>query len=138
MRTRALLLTIAGAMLGLSPARAQVIVVHSAAKIAEISRSDLRDIFIGASTSFRDGSRAIPVTLKDGPVHEEFLKNYLGRSNTAFLALWRALLFAGHGTMPQAFDTEAMLIDHVASAPGTIGYIGVSTKYEKVKALVVK
>lgn len=125
-------------LLGSLGARAQVIVVNNTVTVSEISKSDVRDIFTGAATTFKNGSRALPATLKSGPLHEEFLKSYVGKDNTAFRAAWRATLFAGQATIPPSFDTEADLIDYVASKPGAIGYVSTAPASGKVKSLTVK
>jgi hypothetical protein len=40
--------------------------------------------------------------------------------------------------VPQSFDTDAALIERIASVPGAIGYVGKLTSHEKVKELTVK
>ncbi len=138
MRIGLLLSIVIWSLFGLVAAQAQVIVANHGVKIAEISKSDLRDIFTGDSSNFKDGSRAVPVTLKAGPVHEAFLKKYVGKSDMEFRRDWRKLLFAGQGIMPQSFDSEAALIDYIASMPGAIGYIDDSVSHEKLKSLILK
>lgn len=129
-----------GLVLARSGAKAQeaVVVVNSAVKATEVSASDVRDIFTGAKTSLGDGSHVTPVTLKGGESHEAFLKKYVGKSDSAFRAGWRSLVFTGQASMPKTFDTEAALLEYVAATPGTIGYIGKETAHEKVKAVEVK
>lgn len=129
-----------GLVLAGSGAKAQeaVVVVNSAVKATEVSASDVRDIFTGAKTSLGDGSHVTPVTLKGGESHEAFLKKYVGKSDSAFRAGWRSLVFTGQASMPKTFDTEAALLEYVAATPGTIGYIGKEAAHEKVKALEVK
>ena len=123
---------------GLATASAQVIVVNGGVKMGEISKAEVHDIFTGASDSFRNGGHAVPVTLKSGVVHDDFLREYIGKSDPAFRAVWRGVVFAGHGTMPIAFDTEAEVLQYVASKPGAIGYVSASATLDKVKAVVVR
>jgi ABC-type phosphate transport system substrate-binding protein len=125
-------------LLGSGTVEAQVIIVNPSSKVSTVSKAELREIFSGASTNFKDGSRAVPVILKGGPTHVEFLKTYIGRNDAAFRAAFRAVVFAGQGTMPMVFDTEAALTDYVAATPGTIGYVSKSANIEKVKAIAVK
>ena len=126
------------AVAGLGTVRAQEIIVNSGVKICEISKSDLRDIFTGAAGNYKDGSRAVAVNLKGGAVREAFLKNIIGKSDAAYSAAWRVLVFSGQGVMPKSFPTEEALVDYVASVPGAIGYIGAPTGHERVKSLAVK
>jgi hypothetical protein len=50
-----------------------LIVVNRVSSVSQITEAQMRDIFTGTRSRFDDGSRAIPVTLKGGPVHEVFL-----------------------------------------------------------------
>jgi len=137
MKTRVWWLLVAGLVLVASLAPAQVIVANPSVKVSEISKSDLASIFTGASSNFKDGSRAVPVVLKGGSTHEAFLSKYLDKNDAAFRATWRSVLFAGKGTMPKAFDSDAALIDYVASTSGAIGYVSTDPP-GRVKVLSVK
>jgi len=126
------------ALAGFGTAKAQVVVANSSVKISEISKADLHDIFIGASNAYKDGSHAVPVTLQKGPVQEKFLKDRLGMSEMQFGREWRKLIFAGQALMPRSFETEAALVEYIASVPGAIGYVGTTSDVKKVKILAVK
>jgi len=121
-------------------ARAQeaVVVANNGVKAADISSDDVRDVFTGTKSALKDGSRVTPVTLKGGASHEAFLKKYVGKSDSAFRAGWRSLVFTGQAAMPKTFDTEAALLDYVAATPGAIGYVGKEADQSKVKTLAVK
>ena len=138
MKTRILLSSAIWALLEFRTAHAQEIIVNASVKITEISKSDLGDIFTGASSNYEDGSRAVAVNLKTGPVREALLKNYVGKSDAAYCAAWRVLVFSGQSVMPKNFDTEVALIDYVAFVPGAIGYIGSPANSKKIKSLTVK
>ena len=138
MRTSNWLPLILWPLLALGSLEAQVVVANAGVKVAEISKSDLLDIFTGASSNFSDGSRAVPVTLKGGPIHEEFLKRFIGKKDLLFRGDWRVLVFSGKGTMPKAFATEDELLQYVASVPGAIGYVGTPPHNPQVKSLGVK
>jgi len=113
------------------------VVVNPNVKISEVSSNDLRDVFNGDKSSL-GGVHVVPVTLKGGPAHEAFLKAHVGKSDSAFRASWRSLVFTGQGSLPKSFETEAALIDYVAATPGAVGYVSRSTNREKVKTLVVR
>jgi ABC-type phosphate transport system substrate-binding protein len=122
-----------------SRVEAQVLVIaNSSVKAAEISKGDLRDVFTGASTSLKDGSRAVPVLLKSGAVNDEFLTAYVGKSDSAFRASWRSLVFSGQASMPKTFDSDAALVEYVAHTSGAIGYINKTSPHEGVKVLAVR
>jgi|SRR5579863_2240445 len=126
-----------------SVARAQdlVIVANKSVKTAEVNAEDLKDVFSGEKTSLKDGSHAVPTTLKSGPVHEAFLKKYVGKGDPAFRAAWRSLVFTGQGSMPKSFDTEADLLEFVSATAGAIGYVSAGANpaaHEGIKVLAVK
>jgi ABC-type phosphate transport system substrate-binding protein len=129
-----------GLALAGSVAKAQdaVVVANSGVKATEVSSDDLRDVFTGAKSSLKDGSRVTPVTLKGGAEHDAFLKKYVGKSDSAFRAGWRSLVFTGQASMPKTFDTDAALLDYVAATPGAIGYVSKDAATDKVKTLAVK
>jgi len=138
MRTaRCLILLLFVSLGSWSMARAQnvVLVANEGVRITEISNADLRAIFMGTKTRFSDGSHAVPVTLKGGPAHEVFLRNYVGEAPEEFRSQWRKVVFTGQGAMPKAFDSESALIDYVAATPGAVGYVSRISPKNRVKLL---
>jgi hypothetical protein len=113
-----------------------VLVANKGVKISEITNADLRAIFLGTKTRFSDGSHAVPVTLKGGPVHEVFLRNYVGEDPEEFRSQWRKVVFTGEGAMPKAFDSESSLIEYVADTPGAVGYVSRISSQGGVRILV--
>ena len=119
-------------------AQAQAIVIaNPSVKAAEVSKNDLKDVFTGASSSLA-GSKVTPVLLKGGAANDEFLSSYVGKSDGAFMAGWRSLVFSGQASMPKTIDSEAAMAEYVAHTPGAVGYIGKATAHEGVKVLEVK
>jgi ABC-type phosphate transport system substrate-binding protein len=120
-------------------AQAQAIVIaNPSIKSTDVAKSDLRDVFTGAASNFKDGSRVTPVLLKGGAANDEFLSAYVGKSDGAFKASWRSLVFSGQASMPKTLDSESAMVEYVAHNPGAVGYIGKGTAHEGVKVLQVK
>jgi ABC-type phosphate transport system substrate-binding protein len=119
-------------------AHAQVVIVANlSVGQNDITHADVRDIFSGATTTLK-GASIKPVLLKQGPVHEEMLARYIGKSDSAFRASWRSMLFSGQGVLPKTLDAEAAVVEYVARTPGAIGYIARSTPRDGVKILAVR
>jgi ABC-type phosphate transport system substrate-binding protein len=120
-----------------STARAQdiVLVANKSVQVSALNDADLRAIFTGEKTRFADGSRALPVTLKGGAAHEVFLRKHLGETPDAFRAQWRKAVFTGQGAMPKTFDSEAAVIQYVATTPGALGYVSRISPQDNVKSL---
>jgi ABC-type phosphate transport system substrate-binding protein len=133
-----LLLALVGSMLCAS-ARAQVVIIaNPIVPAADVSKAELRDIFTGASSSLKGGTQVTPVLLKEGAVNDGFLDLYVGKSDSAFRASWRSLLFSGQAVLPRTMDSDAAVVEYVAHTPGAIGYIGKGSPHEGVKTLVVR
>jgi ABC-type phosphate transport system substrate-binding protein len=120
-------------------AHAQVVVIaNSSVAAANVSKAELRDIFTGTSSSLGGGAQITPVLLKEGAVHDEFLGLYIGKSDSAFRAGWRSILFSGQGVMPRTLDSDMAVVEYVARTAGAIGYIGRATPHDGVKILAVR
>ncbi len=120
-------------------AEAQVaIIANPDVAVNSVSKSELRDLFTGASSSLKGGVQVAPVLLKQGPVTDEFLRLYIGKTDSGFRTGWRSILFSGQGMMPRTLDSEAAVVEYVAHTPGAMGYIGSSTPHEGVKVLIVR
>lgn len=118
-------------------AHAQLVVIaNPSVKAMEISKSELRDVFTGSSSTV-GGTHVTPV-LQSGSLQDEFLNHYIGKSSTAFRATWRGLVFSGQNAMPHTLDSDAAVVEYVAHTPGAIGYIERSTPHDGVKTLAVK
>jgi ABC-type phosphate transport system substrate-binding protein len=132
-----LLILLLGSLGSWSAAGAQdvVLVANKGVQASKITNADLRAIFTGTKTRFADGSHAVPVTLKGGPVHEVFLNNYVGEGPAEFRSEWRKVVFTGQGAMPKAFDSESALIEYVAATPGAVGYVSRISSQDGVKVL---
>ena len=131
-------LFLAAASISIGRLQAQVIVIaNPSVRATEVSKSDLKDVFTGASTSL-GGGNVVPILLKGGTTHEEFLQVYIGKNDTAYRAGWRSLVFSGQASMPKSLDTDAAVVEFVAHNAGAVGYIGKATPHEGVKVLVVK
>jgi ABC-type phosphate transport system substrate-binding protein len=124
---------------GQAQAQAQVIVIANPnVKASEITKNDLKDVFTGNATTLKDGSRVVPILLKGGTAHEEFLQAYIAKSDSTYRAGWRSLVFSGQASMPKNLDTDAAVVDFVAHNAGAIGYISKASPHEGVKVLTVR
>jgi ABC-type phosphate transport system substrate-binding protein len=133
------LLLVASASIFVIQAKAQVIVIaNPSVKASAVSKNDLKDVFTGAATALPGGGNVVPILLKAGTVHEEFLQAYIGKNDTAYRAGWRSLVFSGQASMPKSLDGDAAVVAFVAGNAGAIGYIGKATPHDGVKVLQIK
>lgn len=133
-----LLVFIAASILAAHAQAQLVIIANNSVRDTAASKSDLRDVFLGASSNLKSGSHVVPVLLKGGAAHAEFLVIVIGRSDTGFQSNWKSLVFSGQASMPRTVDSEKAMVEYVETTPGAIGYILKSTPHEGVKTIAVQ
>jgi ABC-type phosphate transport system substrate-binding protein len=101
-----------------------------------ISKTEVKDIFLGKTVKWADKSNISFVILKND-VHKAFLKEYIKRSSSQYGNYWKKMVFTGKGMKPKAFDTEKELVQYVAETKGSIGYISKGTEMMNVKTINV-
>lgn len=122
-----------------SVVRAQdlLIAANKTVSISQVSSSQLREISTGAKSRFSDGTLAVPVVLKGGPVHEVSLQRLVGDSPEEFRMRWRKVVFTGQGSMLKEFASEAAMLEYIAVTPGAIGYVSRVSDPDAIKILTV-
>ena len=105
-------------------------------KLDSISASELRSVFLKERKSLR-GTHVEPVFARSGPVHDAFLRFYLGRTDDDLQTYYRSLVFTGRGSMPKVLESDAEITAYVAKTRGAIGYISSDSNADGVRALAV-
>jgi hypothetical protein len=125
--------------LGLVNARAAdfKVIANPSVSASSISAGDIKDVFLLDKDSL-GGSHVEPVLTKSGPAHDAFLKEYLGKSDTALQAFYRSLVFTGKASMPKMLGSDAEVLAYVAKTKGAVGYVSSGASTEGVKVLAVK
>jgi ABC-type phosphate transport system substrate-binding protein len=119
-------------------AHAQVIIVNPGVKATDVSPTELKDVFTGSASTLKGGSHVGPVIQRAAAVTDLFLAAYIGKTDAAFHASWRSLVFSGEANMPKQVDSDSAMVEYVAHTAGAIGYIGKGSAHEGVKVLAVK
>ncbi|MFZ0762077.1 MAG: TonB family protein [Candidatus Sulfotelmatobacter sp.] len=140
MKGAKILLTAAGLMISASLgafAGDIKVIANPSVKADVISTEELKSVFLEEKSALGDGAHVEPVLEKDGPVHETFLRAYLGRTDDDLQTYYRALIFTGRGSMPKELGSDAQVVAYVARTRGAIGYVSSETSTEGVKSLAV-
>jgi len=117
-------------------ARAEVAVIINSGNSATISDDDIKRIFLGKMKSFPDGSKVLPVNLKNSSdVRKAFDKKALGKSASQIKAYWSKLVFSGKGNLPKEAADDSEAIRLVAENPAVIAYIDASNVTASVKVI---
>jgi hypothetical protein len=115
-----------------------IVIAHSSVQLSQISPDELKGVFLATRTSLADGSEVEPVLLKSGDVHDEFVKQYMGKTVAGLENYYRALVFTGKGAMPRMLKSDAEVLAYVKKTRGAIGYVSDGARTEGVKVLDVK
>jgi TonB family protein len=102
-----------------------------------ISADELRRVFLEETISLADGTHVEPVLRKSGPIHEAFLREYLGKTNDDLQTYYRSLVFAGRASMPKELGSDADVVVYVTKTRGAIGYVSAEADTGSVKVLEV-
>jgi TonB family protein len=113
------------------------IVANSNVRTDEISAVEIRSVFLQEKNSLKDGTRVEPVLERGGPVHEAFLKKFLGQNDDRLQRYYQSLVFTGKGSMPKALGSDAEVVAYVSRTKGAIGYISGDANADGVKTLAL-
>jgi hypothetical protein len=113
------------------------VIANPSVTASSISAGDIKDVFLLDKDSL-GGGHVEPVLIKGGPTHEAFLKEFLGKSDSALQAFYRSLVFTGKASMPKALGSDAEVVAYVAKTKGAVGYVSGGTSTAGVKTLEVK
>lgn len=114
------------------------VIANPSVGVTSVSAEELKGVFLGTKSSLSDGSHVEPVLLKSGAVHEAFLKEYVGKSDSALETYYRSLVFTGKGSMPKTLATDAEVVAYVEKTKGAIGYVSAGTNTGSAKVIEVK
>ncbi|SDS64299.1 hypothetical protein SAMN05216421_1900 [Halopseudomonas xinjiangensis] len=98
-----------------------VAVAHPSAKITQLSRSDLINIFMGRYRKLPSGVAALPVDL--GPLRERFYRQLVNKDLAEINSYWARLVFSGQASPPLQIAEEAEMLAYLRRNPGAIGFI---------------
>jgi len=125
------------AALNLSAADIKVI-ANPSVGASSASSDEIKGVFLATKSSLSDGSHVEPVLEKGGPAHEAFLKEFIGKTDSAFETYYRSLVFTGKASMPKTTASDAEMVAYVAKTKGAIGYVSAGASTAGVKTLEVK
>lgn len=113
------------------------VIANQSVGVSDVSVDDLKSVFLGTKTSLGD-SRVSPVLEKSGAAHEAFLKECVGKTDSALNTYYRSLVFTGKGSLPKTVSSDEEVAEYVAKTKGAIGYVGAGASPAGVKVLAVK
>lgn len=113
------------------------LIVNEGVGLDSISAGDIKNIMLGKSKKWDDGTKVVIGTLKKGDVHEAFTTSIAGKTGSQFKSTWKKLVITGKGIQPKSFADEVALMEYVAKTKGAVGYVSAGTSLSGVKELAV-
>ncbi|MEN9464620.1 MAG: hypothetical protein RL217_801 [Pseudomonadota bacterium] len=122
-------------LLASAAAFADVVVIVSAKNANYgLEKTDVEQIFLGKTSTFPDGSKAVPIDQNEGSASRDaFNDRVLGKSASQLKAYWSRLIFTGKGTPPKESGNDAEVKALVADNPNLVGYVDAKVVDSSVK-----
>lgn len=124
-------------MLALSSwARADLVVVVSAANTETLSQAQIAAIYLGKTRSFPGGGRVTALMLDYGsPGLDDFLSAYLGKNLSQYRAIWSRLMFSGEAVAPKVMAGSREVAEAVAENKEAIGIVEAGAVSAKLRVV---
>lgn len=114
-----------------------VIIVNKSVTDSTLTRDDVEKIFLGRKTRWDDDQSIHFVILEKVGVHGDFLKTYIGKTESQYSMFWKKMVFTGKGSMPKSFKTVEEIMEYVAATPGSISFIPAASLNDTIKRITV-
>lgn len=112
------------------------VIVHPANAATTIDRAFLADAFLKKTSRWPDGEAVVPVDQRpDSAVRKAFSADVLKRSVAAVRSYWTQRIFSGRDIPPPELESDAKVVQFVASRPGAVGYVSPGTDTKGTKAV---
>ncbi|WP_027358375.1 hypothetical protein [Desulforegula conservatrix] len=115
-----------------------IIVANRNIKQNEISKDEIKFIYLGRKKKWDDDSRITFVVLRSKLYQEEFMTNFLGKTPEQFDHYWKQNVFTGNGQTPITFENIKDLVDFIANRDGSVGYVPEDANIGNLKILKIK
>lgn len=112
-------------------------ITHPSVKIDSLTKSEIKDIFIGDKIFWPDGREIAFVVLRMMPAYQMFTVRYARKSPEQYLRYWKKQMFTGKGFMPKSFMEEKDVIKFVSETKGAIGYVPDTAVLNGVKVIKI-
>jgi len=114
-----------------------IIIANNSIPESSLTSTDVKNIFLGKKTTWKNGKKITFVTLKNGELHKKFIRTYTKRNPSQFKNHWKKMLFTGKGVLPRSFSTDEDVVKYVSENDGVVGYISKEIKNDNIKIISV-
>lgn len=114
-----------------------VIVTHPGNAESQLNIEEVRDIYLGKSTTFPKGGKVVVVDQKDGAAAKDvFFAKVLKKDPGQYRSHWAKLIFSGKAVPPSVMGNDADVKSWIARNPDGLGYIDKGAVDGSVKVLL--
>ena len=100
-----------------------IVIVNASSPLSlEMSRSEIKDIYMGVKEKEK-GVKLLLTDQKDKKIFGEFLSQFIGISTTSYKSHWVKKMFATGSEYPKVMDGPIEMIKYVSENQGAIGYV---------------
>lgn len=133
-------LIIVAIMLALQMALADVVfIVNSENPATKLSAADLRDYYFKRKRRWANGESVRFMDRTIGPLRDDFLKNYIEKTNSDVELFWIGQKLYSGDSAPLKESSDIATMNFVGSLKGAIGYVSDTLVLKKtVKAIKIE
>jgi len=128
------------ALLAAAPVRAGealVVIVHPDSGLAQLTKAQATDIFMGRQRRLPNGQLALPVEqVAPGETRSEFYKQLVNLALPQVRAYWATLYFSGKAQPPRQTESPEETLEVVAANRGAIGFVEESKVDHRVRVVL--
>ncbi|HWQ08645.1 MAG TPA: hypothetical protein VN436_06055 [Holophaga sp.] len=113
------------------------VVVNPDSGVSQLSREEVRNIFLGRQKSLVPGVAALPVEQQDPEVRSSFYRVLVKKDLAEINAYWARLMFTGQARPPQKAESAEAVVRMVASERGAVGLMRGGKDDRRVKVVLI-
>lgn len=115
----------------------QNVIVNSSNSILQLSKSTLRNIYLGNTSNWENSTQIIITDyIASNELRISFSEAYLNLSPKRVSMIWIKVSLSGKTIPPKVFHTEDEIIKYVSENEGAIGYIASSTNLPRTIKII--
>lgn len=106
------------------PALGQTVIVNNSNPVSQLTKAELRNIYLGNTSTWENSSQIIIVDYTaDNDLRDSFSDKYLNLSPKKVSMIWIKASLSGKTVPPRVFHTESEIVKFVSENEGAIGYL---------------
>ncbi len=114
-----------------------MLIVSADNPINEISRSELKRIFLGKTRKWSHGEHVFITINANESALEKFCRTIVQKTPRQFSMYWRKQLYSGHSMLPTQCEDDEQVLDYVAKHSGAIGFIFTRITDSRIKEMMI-